>query len=376
MPHLRPRNFLLAMISPMKRFLTVRAAGPRAGAAVLVALVGLSGCGSSSHRTTTPAKSATAPVSTGARTPSTTGTGAAASPAPAINELAAAEHPRASEFPAPHGRTLQQLATVARAQVQLGPATGVFTPGVRRVAFALNSSSGAFVYAPTALYVATSPHAKASGPYLAPADPMTVAAPYRSRQNSGPGGILAIYGAEVKLPHPGTYAVLALTPTTKGMIGSTGEIAVAARSPIPDLGQRPPDIATDTSASVHGDLSLLTTRIPPESMHAVSLSQALGKRPVALVISTPQLCVSRVCGPVTDIAVQLQREFGSRIAFIHQEVFVNNQPKQGLRPQLKAFHLQTEPWLFTVDRHGIIRARLEGAFGLNEARAALEAALR
>jgi hypothetical protein len=55
---------------------------------------------------------------------------------------------------------------------------------------------------------------------------------------------------------------------------------------------------------------------------------------------------------------------------------VNNNPELGLRPQLKAFHLETEPWLFTIDRHGVIRARLEGAFGLREARQALEAALR
>jgi hypothetical protein len=79
---------------------------------------------------------------------------------------------------------------------------------------------------------------------------------------------------------------------------------------------------------------------------------------------------------VTDIAVQLEHLFSSRIAFIHEEVYVNNQPKQGLRPQLKAFHLQTEPWLFTINRKGVIAARLEGAFGINEVAQALRAALR
>jgi hypothetical protein len=111
-------------------------------------------------------------------------------------------------------------------------------------------------------------------------------------------------------------------------------------------------------------------------MHAVSLNQVLGKRPVALLFSTPQLCTSRVCGPVTDIAVSLQKEFAGQIDFIHQEVYVDNQPSKGLRPQMKAFHLQTEPWLFAIDRRGVIVARLEGAFGANELRAALQAALR
>ena len=40
------------------------------------------------------------------------------------------------------------------------------------------------------------------------------------------------------------------------------------------------------------------------------------------------------------------------------------------------FHLRTEPWLFAINRRGIIVARLEGAVGVNELRAALEAALR
>jgi hypothetical protein len=111
-------------------------------------------------------------------------------------------------------------------------------------------------------------------------------------------------------------------------------------------------------------------------MHSVSLNQVLGRRPVALLFSTPELCKSRVCGPVTDIMVQLQRQYGGRIAFIHQEVYVGNQPTRGLRSQLKAFHLQTEPWLFTINRRGVITARLDGVFGIKEARAALEAALR
>ena len=45
---------------------------------------------------------------------------------------------------------------------------------------------------------------------------------------------------------------------------------------------------------------------------------------------------------------------------------------------MKAFHLQTEPWLFAINRRGIIAARLEGAFGTDRARrcAACGAAMR
>jgi hypothetical protein len=141
------------------------------------------------------------------------------------------------------------------------------------------------------------------------------------------------------------------------------------------VGQRPPQVATDTLATSGGNVALVTTRIPPDDMHSVSFNQVLGKRPVALLFSTPQLCTSRVCGPVTDIVASLQPQFAGRMAFIHQEVYANNQPSKGLRSQMKAFHLETEPWLFTVNRQGVIAARLEGAFGVNEVRQALQAAL-
>ncbi len=337
---------------------------------VLAAATVAAGCGSSSSSSTHSSATTSSTVATSASTSS-----ASAVP-PAVDELAAAEKPRAGDFPATRGRTLVQLARLVHASAQLGAATGTFTPGTGRFAFALTTGAGAFVYAPTAIYVARTPSSRASGPFLAPDDPMGVAPQYRSEQNSGPGGIQAIYDTQLSLPRSGTYTVLAITRTSQGLIGSPGEIAVAASSQIPTVGQRPPAIVTDTPATVHGDVSLLTTRVPPEQMHSVSLSQVLGKKPVALLFSTPQLCTSRVCGPVTDIAVELQHEFGNRIAFIHEEVYVNNQPAKGLRPQMKAFHLETEPWFFAIDRRGVIAARLEGAFGVNELRAALQAALR
>jgi hypothetical protein len=354
----------------------VRDRRPRARAhalaAVLTALavaVAVAACGSSSS-----SRTASQPTATSAAT--TTSTTQSSAPAPAVADLSAAQHPRSSQFPAVHGKSLKDLGALAKSSVELGAATGTFTPGTQRFAFALTTSAGNFVYAPTAIYIASSPGAPAKGPFLAPADPMTVQPQYRSKQNAGPGGIQAIYAAQVPVPKAGTYFVLALTRGPSGMIGATGELAAAPSSQIPAVGDRPPDIATDTAATVHGDEKLLTTRLPPESMASVSFNQVLGKKPVALLFSTPQLCISRVCGPVTDVAVQVQHHFGNKVAFVHEEVYVDNQPSKGLRPQLKAFHLRTEPWLFVINRQGRIVARLEGAFGTHEVTQAIQAALR
>lgn len=186
----------------------------------LVLTLGLGACGSSTSKHA---------ASTGS-TPAATTAGSATAPG---SDLRAAQQPRAGQFPASGGRTLQQVANLATKQVQLGAATGVFTPGIQRVAFGLNTSSGAFVYGPTAIYIAPGPGSPATGPFLAPADPMGVESQYRSQQNAGPGGIQAIYATTVPVRRPGTYAVLALTRLNGALVGATGEIAVAPSSRSP-----------------------------------------------------------------------------------------------------------------------------------------------
>jgi hypothetical protein len=344
-------------------------------AASIVLAVAMASCGATStHTTSTPgaavaAAPATAPTNHAERVSDSEPT---ATPA---DDLRAAEHPRLRQFPAVEGRILRQVARAAHTSIQLTAATQLYTPGMNRYAFGLSDRSNAFVYGPSAVYVAASPGARAAGPFLAPADPTAVPPRYRSSEVD-PDAVKAVYNAQLPLSHPGVYAILVLTRTARGLVGSSTEIAVAASSPIPAVGQRPPAIATDTLGSVHGDVKLLTTRTPPDDMHAVSFDQVLGKRPVVLLFSTPALCVSRVCGPVTDIMLELEHEFGPGVAFIHEEVYVGDDPSKGLRPQLKAFHLETEPWLFTVNAKGLIAARLNGAFGVDEARAAVDAALR
>jgi hypothetical protein len=340
---------------------------PVTGGLCAVALAACGGSSSASHTTSTSAFH---------RSPEQVVKQNAVPPA-AVAELPAAENPVASDFPPADGKSLEQLGKPITTTANLGPANGgAFTPGEQRVAFGLTNQSGRYVYAPTAVYIAKSPTAPAKGPYLAPADPMTVPPQYRSEQNAGPNGIQAIYWTKLPVPGTGTFDLLALTRTKTGLIGSPGEIAVASTSPIPGVGQRPPAISTLTLPDVHGDVGLLTTRTPPEQMHSVSFQNVLGKRPIALLFSTPELCTSKVCGPVTDVMVELQHQpqFAG-ITFIHQEIYVDNDPAKGLRPQMNAFHQETEPWLYTINSHGVIAARLQGAFGVNEARQALEAAL-
>lgn len=294
----------------------------------------------------------------------------------AERQVAAAAQVAASDFPATSGRTLQAIADTVKAGPQVGLATSVLLPREERVAFGVVGKDRGFLYGKSALYIAETPDSKARGPYPAPADSIVPKPAFLSRGTAADtAGIKAIYAARVPFPKPGRYAVLAVTKVGSRLVGAATQVTVSAASPIPDVGERPPGVDTDTVASAGGNVASIDTRIPPDDMHDENFREVLGKRPVALLFSTPQLCQSRVCGPVTDIELQLESEYGDRMTFIHQEVYVDNDLKKGLRPPLRAFHLETEPWLFTFDKQGRLAARLEGSFGVNAFREAVEAAL-
>ena len=292
-------------------------------------------------------------------------------------QLADAAKVTRADFEPAGGRTLGEVAAQATAQANVGLATSIFEPGTNRLAFGVIDQQNRFVYGRSAVYLADSQRARARGPYPAPADGLVTKPAFRSRTAaSDTDPIAAIYAANVPLRRPGRQVALVLTKTSQGIVGSIIGIQVRRDAGIPRAGERPPAVDTDTPADVAGDLSKIDTRIPPaRELHERSFKDVLGRKPVALLFATPQLCQSRVCGPVVDIALQLQKDFGERVQFIHQEVYVDNEVDKGLRPSLRAFKLVTEPWLFTVRADGTVAARLEGSFGLRAFREAVQAAL-
>jgi hypothetical protein len=296
------------------------------------------------------------------------------------DKVRAAQQVNKADFPAAKGKSLQDVAAEIKGagSTEVGLASSVFTVGENRLAFGMIDDQGQFVYGPTAVYVAPNPNAPARGPFVAPADVLLTEPRYRSRQAAEETDpFAAVYQAQVPFDKKGPWAVLVVTKSGNTYVAAPSQVQVntAQADQIPDVGEQAPDVATDTLASVKGDEKLLDTRVPPSDMHADSFDQLLGKKPVALLFSTPQLCQSRVCGPVTDVAMQLQAKYRDKIEFIHQEVYVDNDTNKGLRAPLKAFRLPTEPWLFVVDANGKITARLEGSFGLTAFENALKTAL-
>jgi hypothetical protein len=201
---------------------------------------------------------------------------------------------------------------------------------------------------------------------------------YRSRQAaSEEDPFAAVYAARVPFERKGNYSVLTVTRSGNTMLAAPAQIQVRTKKadPVPDVGEAAPRVATDTVESASGNVESIDTRVPPSDMHEESFDELVGSEPVALLFATPQLCQSRVCGPVVDVALQLKSRYGDRMKFIHQEVYVDNDPNKGLREPLQAFKVPTEPWLFVVGADGKITARLEGSFGLGAFEEAIESAL-
>lgn len=296
-------------------------------------------------------------------------------------QLRAATSSRAQDFPAVRGRTLQQVAnSLDGTGPQVGLGTSVVTaPGTNRIAFGVIDEKTGFVYGATAVYVAASANAAARGPFPAPADLLLTDQAYKSRQAATEKDrFAAIYAADIPFERSGNTAMLVVTKIGNQLVGAGTGIRVIprARDRVARVGTRAPTVNTDTTTSAKGDVASIDTRVPPDDMHDTDFADVVGKKPVALLFATPQLCESRVCGPVVDIAQQLKQTYGDRVTFIHQEVYVDNDLSKGLRAPLKRFGLHTEPWLFVVDRNGRIAARLEGSFGFDAFKKALDAGLR
>jgi len=129
--------------------------------------------------------------------------------------------------------------------------------------------------------------------------------------------------------------------------------------------------ATPTVADNRG-VSPICTRDPVCPLHDVSLDAALAeRRPLALLFSTPALCQSQLCGPVLENLLAQQAAFGSRVRFLHVEIYTDMSGKT-LAPAVQAYHLKSEPFLFLADAQGVVRDRLDNAFDRVEVKTALE----
>jgi hypothetical protein len=292
---------------------------------------------------------------------------------------------RPDQFPRAAGRTLAELRKdMPKGGPVLAPTGSRFVAGEKnRFGFGLfTAARGQIADARAAIYVAPVGGGEARGPYVAHYESLAVDTPFVSETTSADkDAAKTLYVAEVPFSKPGEYEVLGMARLDDRLVAATSatpKLVVVPRKDddVPRPGERPPAIHTPTVSDAAGDLESIDTRRPPAAeLHEVDFADVLGKRPIALIFATPLLCQSRVCGPVVDIAYELQSEYGDRMDFIHMEIFRDNEVAKGPRPQVDAFHLPSEPWAFLIGADGKVVTRLEGAYSADELEAAIKQTL-
>jgi hypothetical protein len=289
--------------------------------------------------------------------------------------------PSVTQFPKVKGRSMTALAaTLPAAPLIVAPSQGTLIKGEKtRFGFGLfDRTRKQITDAPGAIYISRGDNARALGPFVARWESLDVKGHYLSQTvATDPDAAKTLYVADLPFKKSGTYDVLGVFRLDNRLVGAGTRVKVSAKTKVPQVGDQAPRMTTPTTASVGGDISKIDTRKPHDDMHSVNYADAYGKKAIVLVFATPALCQSRVCGPVVDIAEQVKHDRPKDdVAWIHMEIYKDNQVNAGFRPQLAAFHLESEPWLFTINRKGRITAAIEGAYSASELNKAVDAALK
>src|SRR4051794_39099235 len=280
------------------------------------------------------------------------------------------------QFPAAKGLSLADLRQRYPAVAQLAPGAGALSKGATRMPFLVLDKNGKPVLgASVALYTLRPDGTGLRGPFPATSRTFGLSPAFVSQTAQNDLKVTkGFYTADpvLRTTKPGNMVALV---RLDGRLVSTGPapLGQSAKSSVVQVGQMAPRVHTQTLTDVGGNAKALDTRVPAATdLLKDDLYDVLGKKPVVLVFATPQLCQSRVCGPVEDVAEEVKSQTKADVSFIHNEVYVDNNPNKGLRPQLSAYGLQTEPWIFVIDKTGRVSTRFEGAVSVDELKAAVD----
>lgn len=199
------------------------------------------------------------------------------------------------------------------------------------------------------------------------------------------------YIANVDFAEAGVWGAEITTVPGGGATGAAEKIRmtfqVSASSPVVRVGQKAPATKTPTLADVGGDVARISTDTKPDrALYETSIDQALTQHePFLVAFATPKFCKTAQCGPTLDRLKPFVAKYSS-VRFIHvepyqltfdngqlQPVLTGDPPDLTPTPATISWGLLTEPFIFVVDRDGVVRSSLELIFSDAELTAALDA---
>lgn len=259
--------------------------------------------------------------------------------------------------PSPTGPVALENVGGDGAELEIGDAEAELLQGASRYAFGLIGPDGPLAGAKATVYVGPDP----TKPPVATVGAVEFTEPGLTDRG--------LYVAQVPFPTAGDYFVAVVAETASASFRGGTRVQVAASSPSPVAGQKAPSVKTPTTKEPLDADPLCSRRPKPCTMHAISLDQALKNgKPTVVVFAAPAFCQTELCGPDVEILQGVANRFAAQANFIHVEAYVDaTTPTDGkLAPALNAFKFQSEPWLYVIDKSGVVSDRISGAYATRE----------
>jgi len=186
-------------------------------------------------------------------------------------------------------------------------------------------------------------------------------------------GDVTIFAYEREFAHGGDWAVEVEATFPDGSEAINGiRFVVFEDSPSIKPGDRVPMVQTPTLKNVSQQVSLISSaEVPNNSFYEYSLDESIESgRPTLLLFATPAFCQTRFCGPSYEIFNDLADHYQDQLNFIHVEVFTGLPNPEAnnwaVTPSMEQFGLESEPWIFLIDKDGTVLYRVEGLFTQKE----------
>jgi hypothetical protein len=199
---------------------------------------------------------------------------------------------------------------------------------------------------------------------------------------------VGVYVADLDLPTAGTYGIEFTTAagTASPEVIRAG-FDVQPTSRVVAVGDNAPPSDSPTLADVGGDVSKISTDPDPvPAFYETSIADAIAaKEPFVVAFATPKFCATQQCGPTLDRLKPIAAKHPG-VTVINVEPYQLESTANGLQPVTSGdppqltpaqatvdWRLPTEPWVFVVDRNGVVTDSFMLIFSDEELDAALTA---
>lgn len=178
------------------------------------------------------------------------------------------------------------------------------------------------------------------------------------------------------LPSPGFWGVTAEVVLGDGRsVTSQFTIEAKAESEGVAIGEMAPRSQNRTLATEPDINKLSSGNEPDPAFYQLTVADAVASgKPTVVGFITPGLCESKWCAPVLNSVATVRDQVGDAANFIHIEVYEDFQTLRYV-PEMAAWGLQTEPYIFVLDGSGRVTASLAGPVSPRELRQALDEVL-